>query len=128
MKPAPFEYQAPGTLREALDLLASNPEAAVIAGGQSLMPVLAFRLATPSLLVDLKRVPGLGDIAIGDDGIRLGAMVRWRDIQDHPGISAGIRCCGRPSPTSRITRSAAAARSAAAWPTPIRPPSCPAWR
>ena len=66
MKPAPFDYQTPGTLREAIDLLASNPEAFVIAGGQSLMPVLAFRLATPSLLVDLRRLPGLGYIAVGD--------------------------------------------------------------
>src|SRR3954452_24301868 len=58
MKPAPFDYQAPSTLREAIDLLASNPEAFVIAGGQSLMPVLAFRLSTPSLLVDLRRLHG----------------------------------------------------------------------
>jgi carbon-monoxide dehydrogenase medium subunit len=84
MKPAPFEYQAPATLREAIDLLAADPEAAVIAGGQSLMPVLAFRLATPSLLVDLRRVPGLGDITVGDSGVRLGARVRWRDIEDDP--------------------------------------------
>ena len=82
MKPAPFDYQAPGTLREAIDLLASNPGAFVIAGGQSLMPVLAFRLATPSLLVDLRRLPGLGNIAVGDDGFRLGALVRWRDIEE----------------------------------------------
>ena len=82
MKPAPFDYQAPGTLREAIDLLASNPEAFVIAGGQSLMPVLAFRLVTPSLLVDLRRLPGLGNIAVGDGGVRLGALVRWRDIED----------------------------------------------
>jgi carbon-monoxide dehydrogenase medium subunit len=82
MKPAPFEYQAPATLREAIDLLASDPEATLIAGGQSLMPVLAFRLAAPSLLVDLRRVPGLGSIAIGDSGVRLGARVRWRDIED----------------------------------------------
>jgi aerobic carbon-monoxide dehydrogenase medium subunit len=82
MKPAPFDYQAPGNLREAIDLLASNPEAMVIAGGQSLVPVLAFRLATPSLLVDLRRLPGLGNIAVGDDGFRLGALVRWRDIED----------------------------------------------
>ena len=82
MKPAPFDYQAPSTLREAIDLLVSNPDAFVIAGGQSLMPVLAFRLATPSLLVDLRRLPGLGNIAIGDDGLRLGALVRWRDIED----------------------------------------------
>ena len=47
MKPAPFNYQAPATLREAIDLLASDPEATVIAGGQSLMPVLALRLAAP---------------------------------------------------------------------------------
>ena len=97
MKPAPFDYQAPDTLREAIDLLASNPEAFVIAGGQSLMPVLAFRLATPSLLVDLRRLPGLGNIAISDDGFRLGALVRWRDIEDdqrlmaaHPLLHAAV--------------------------------------
>jgi carbon-monoxide dehydrogenase medium subunit len=89
MKPAPFDYQAPGTLREAIDLLASNPEASVIAGGQSLMPVLAFRLATPSLLVDLRRLPGLGSIAVGDDGFRLGALVRWRDIEDDRRLATG---------------------------------------
>ncbi len=91
MKPAPFDYQAPDTLREAIDLLASNPEAFVIAGGQSLMPVLAFRLATPSLL------PGLGNIAVGDDGLSLGALVSWRDIEDdqrlvaaHPLLHAAV--------------------------------------
>jgi carbon-monoxide dehydrogenase medium subunit len=97
MKPAPFDYHAPGTLGEAIDLLASNPEALVIAGGQSLMPVLAFRLATPSLLVDLRRLPGLDNIAVGDDGFRLGALVRWRDIEDdqrlvaaHPLLHAAV--------------------------------------
>src|ERR1051326_4420233 len=84
MKPAPFDYQAPATLRQAVELLASDLEAMVIAGGQSLMPLLALRLATPSLLVDLRRIPGLDAIAIGDDGIRLGARVRWRDIEDDP--------------------------------------------
>ena len=82
MKPAPFEYQVPATLREAIDLLVSDPEATVIGGGQSLMPVLAFRLAAPSTLVDLRRVSGLGNIAIGESGVRLGARVRWRDIED----------------------------------------------
>jgi carbon-monoxide dehydrogenase medium subunit len=97
MKPAPFDYQSPGTLREATDLLASNPEAVVIAGGQSLMPVLAFRLATPSLLVDLRRLSGLGNIAVDDGGFRLGALVRWRDIEDdqrlvaaHPLLHAAV--------------------------------------
>jgi aerobic carbon-monoxide dehydrogenase medium subunit len=61
------------------------------------MPVLAFRLATPSLLVDLRRLPGLGNIAVGDDGLSLGALVRWRDIEDdqrlvsaHPLLHAAV--------------------------------------
>ena len=82
MKPAPFDYQAPATLREAISLLGSHPEAAVIAGGQSLMPVLAFRLATPSLLVDLRRIQELDYIGVGEDGVRLGALVRWRAVED----------------------------------------------
>jgi aerobic carbon-monoxide dehydrogenase medium subunit len=82
MKPAHFDYQSPATLRKAIDLLGSNPEAAVIAGGQSLMPVLAFRLATPSLLVDLRRIWELDYIGVGEDGVRLGALVRWRAVGD----------------------------------------------
>jgi aerobic carbon-monoxide dehydrogenase medium subunit len=74
MKPAPFDYQAPATLREAIGLLGSHPEAAVIAGGQSLMPVLAFRLGTPSLLVDLRRIRELDYIGVGEDGVSLGAL------------------------------------------------------
>jgi aerobic carbon-monoxide dehydrogenase medium subunit len=81
LKPAPFEYQAPTTLQEAAALLAADPEAVLIAGGQSLMPVLAFRLATPSALIDLRRVAGLDTITIDDAGIRLGARVRWVDIE-----------------------------------------------
>src|SRR5436190_19419253 len=70
MKPAPFDYQAPSTLREVIDLLASNPEAFVIAGGQSLMPVLAFRLANTSLLVDLRMLYGLGNLGAGVGGLQ----------------------------------------------------------
>jgi carbon-monoxide dehydrogenase medium subunit len=84
MKPSPFEYRAPETLDEAVALLAADPDAKVLAGGQSLMPVLAFRLSAPSLLVDLRRLPGLDDIVVGADGIRLGASVRWRDIERDP--------------------------------------------
>ncbi len=82
MKPAPFDYQAPATLREAISLLGSHPEAAVIAGGQSLMPVLAFRLATPSLLVDLRRIRELDYIGVGENGVRLGALARGRAVED----------------------------------------------
>jgi aerobic carbon-monoxide dehydrogenase medium subunit len=88
MKPARFEYRAPDTLEEAVALLAAAPEAKPIAGGQSLMPMLAFRLAAPSLLVDLRRLPGLDRIEIGADGVRLGAKVRWRDIEEDARLAA----------------------------------------
>jgi carbon-monoxide dehydrogenase medium subunit len=83
-----FEYAAPGTLDEALALLASNPGAKALAGGQSLIPTMAFRLAAPPMLVDLRRVRGLDAIRIGAEGTRLGARVRWRDIEDHAELRA----------------------------------------
>src|SRR3989440_1396087 len=82
MKFAPFEYAAPATLDEAVRLLAgAKGTAKVLAGGQSLLPTMAFRLATPSLLVDLKKIPGLDRIEITEQGVRLGARVRWCDIE-----------------------------------------------
>ena len=81
MKPSAFEYESPSSLAEAVRLLGSRGgNAKIIAGGQSLMPMLAFRLAAPELLVDLKRIPDLNVIRIGADGVRLGAKVRWCDI------------------------------------------------
>ncbi len=82
MKLPPFEYAAPATLAEALSLLSrSGGSAKALAGGQSLLPTMAFRLAAPKILVDLRRVPDLDRITIGEDGVRLGAKVRWRDIE-----------------------------------------------
>jgi carbon-monoxide dehydrogenase medium subunit len=78
-----FEYAAPVTLDEAIALLASREGAKALAGGQSLIPTMAFRLAAPSMLVDLRKIPGLNEIRIDKDFIRLGASVRWRDIQDN---------------------------------------------
>ena len=73
MKLPAFEYACPATLKEAVALLASHQgEAKALAGGQSLMPMMAFRIAQPSLLVDLRKLPGLKDIKIGPDGVRLG--------------------------------------------------------
>src|SRR5262245_12697761 len=83
MKLPAFEYACPATINEAIALLAGHAgEAKPLAGGQSLVPMMAFRIAQPSLLVDLRRLPGLGEIRIGADGVRLGALVRWRDILD----------------------------------------------
>jgi carbon-monoxide dehydrogenase medium subunit len=98
MKLPAFEYACPGTLAEAVALLASHDgDAKAIAGGQSLVPMLAFRVASPSLLVDLRKLPGLDQIKITDSGVHLGALVRWRDILDdarlkraHPLLVAAV--------------------------------------
>jgi CO/xanthine dehydrogenase FAD-binding subunit len=82
MKLPAFEYASPATMEEAVALLASRfGNAKIISGGQSLVPMLAFRLAAPELLVDLKRLQGLSGIVIAEDGVRLGAKVRWCEIE-----------------------------------------------
>jgi carbon-monoxide dehydrogenase medium subunit len=83
-----FDYAAPASLQEAVALLASRPGAKALAGGQSLIPTMAFRLAAPSLLVDLRKIDILGGITIEEDFVRLGALVRWRDIQSHRELKA----------------------------------------
>jgi carbon-monoxide dehydrogenase medium subunit len=88
MKPPRFDYARPSTLDEAIALLAAyDGDAKPIAGGQSLMPMLAFRLAAPRLVVDIGRIAGLDGIRIEADGsVAIGALVRWRDIERHRGL------------------------------------------
>jgi carbon-monoxide dehydrogenase medium subunit len=77
VKPAPFRYADPGSLDEALAVLSSEGEGAkVLAGGQSLIPLLSMRLAAPATLVDINRVPGLDTVETTGDGVRVGALVR----------------------------------------------------
>jgi carbon-monoxide dehydrogenase medium subunit len=98
MKLPPFEYAGPTTRPDAVQLLASRDgDAKAIAGGQSLMPMLAFRLAQPALLVDLRKLGDLRGIRLSEKGVTLGAMVRWREIEDddrldtaHPLLKAAI--------------------------------------
>src|SRR5246500_929211 len=98
MKLPPFEYACPTSISEAVALLASHDgEAKPLAGGQSLVPMLAFRVAAPSLLVDLRKLEELRQIRIMQDGVALGAMVRWRDILEdarlltaHPLLVAAV--------------------------------------
>jgi carbon-monoxide dehydrogenase medium subunit len=79
VKPPPFDYHAPETLEEALTLLReAGDEARALAGGQSLVPMLNFRLARPSVLIDLNRVADLNAITPGTGVVRFGAMVRER--------------------------------------------------
>ena len=92
MKPAPFEYVAPQSMAETLEVLAEHGgEAKLLAGGQSLIPVMNFRLAQPAVLVDLNNVPGLDGIEpTPDGGIRVGAMCRVGRIERDPEIASRV--------------------------------------
>lgn len=82
MKLPAFEYAAPRSLEEALRLLVSaDGMSKVVAGGQSLMPMLAFRLASPSVLVDLNGIADLQGIRVEESGVTFGAMVKWCEIE-----------------------------------------------
>ncbi len=83
MKPAPFQYHAPTSREEALSLLVEHGyEAKILAGGQSLVPSMNFRLAQPGILIDLNRIDDLFGIhATEDGGLRIGAMTRQRDVE-----------------------------------------------
>ncbi|HYC43893.1 MAG TPA: FAD binding domain-containing protein [Burkholderiales bacterium] len=99
MKLPAFEYAAPRSARDVVELLAAHRGAArIIAGGQSLLPMMAFRLVQPELLVDLRNVPDLQQIAVDASGIALGARTRWCDIEAnaalriaHPLLTEAVR-------------------------------------
>jgi carbon-monoxide dehydrogenase medium subunit len=80
MKPAPFAYLRPSTLEEALTALAGEQGAKVLAGGQSLVPLLSMRLAAPSTLVDINALPDLGDVTCDASGVRVGALARHAEV------------------------------------------------
>ncbi len=82
MKPSPFDYLAPGHLDDALGALAEHTgEAKVLAGGQSLVPAMNFRLATPSVLVDLNRIGGLANVHMNDGELVIQSLVRHRALE-----------------------------------------------
>ena len=82
MKPAQFEYHGPTTVDEACALLSSLEDAKVLAGGQSLIPLLNFRLARPAHLVDINRVAGLDRIYERDNGVAVQALARQAAVED----------------------------------------------
>jgi len=87
VKPAPFQYYAPERLDEALALLAEHgDEAKPLAGGQSLVPAMNFRLARPAVLVDLNRIPDLAFVRTVDGELRIGTMTRQRVVERHPAV------------------------------------------
>jgi carbon-monoxide dehydrogenase medium subunit len=90
MKPAPFDYYAPTTVEQALAHLAEHgDEAKVLAGGQSLVPMMNFRLVEPSVLVDLNPIPDLAFIHANEDGgLRIGALTRHHQVEVDPLVAA----------------------------------------
>ena len=78
MKPPPFEYVAPDSVDEALEALASTEDSRVLAGGQSLVPLMNLRLARPALLVDCNRVRDLAAFSVHNGTARVGAFCRHR--------------------------------------------------
>jgi carbon-monoxide dehydrogenase medium subunit len=81
MFPAKFAYAAPASLQEAVGLL-EDPDAKVLAGGHSLLPLMKLRLAQPKLLVDIGRIPGLSYIRVEGNQLAIGAMTTYREIQN----------------------------------------------
>jgi carbon-monoxide dehydrogenase medium subunit len=82
VKPSPFAYTAPSSLDEALAVLAEvGDDAKVLAGGQSLLPILSMRLAAPAHLVDINRVSELAYVRVEDGGVRVGALARHVDVE-----------------------------------------------
>jgi len=89
MKPPSFDYEAPATLEDAVALLAANEfEAKLLAGGQSLMPLLNMRLTRPGLLIDLARVPGLDSMNEDAGGLTVGGMARQRAVELSPAVKS----------------------------------------
>ncbi|SRR5258707_793729 len=86
MKPSLFGYQAPKSLEDAITILAGDADAAVLAGGQSLLPAMNFRVATPSMLVDIQHIEALQGIVVEKERIVVRAMTRHRELELHPDV------------------------------------------
>ena len=110
MKPAPFEFARPASLGDALEVLAANPGAKVLAGGQSLIPLLSMRLAAPSMLVDINALSELAYVRSDDDGVRVGALARHAEVEADPDarrvqplLSQALRMVAHPTIRNRGT-------------------------
>jgi carbon-monoxide dehydrogenase medium subunit len=96
MKPSPFTLHRPSALPEALDVLARvGADGKVLAGGQSLIPLLSMRLAAPAHLVDVNAVPGLDAIEVADREVRVGALVRHTALLQHPAARDDVPLLGQ---------------------------------
>src|SRR5262245_18560591 len=98
MKPAPFEYSRPGNVEEACALLAADEGARLIAGGQTLVPLMAMRVARPTRLVDIARIADLAFVRKEESCIVIGAVTRQCLVERHPLAAAHVRLLARAMP------------------------------
>ncbi|HJQ00541.1 MAG TPA: FAD binding domain-containing protein [Jatrophihabitans sp.] len=111
MKPPAFEYSRPGSVAEALDLLAEHGlDGKVLAGGQSLIPLLSMRLAAPARLIDINSLTELAYVRTGSDGVRVGALARHSAVLAdraaagrQPLLAAALACVAHPTIRNRGT-------------------------
>ena len=98
MKPAAFDYAVPATIAVAVALLARHEGAKPISGGQSLMPMLSFRMLEPGCLVDINRIPGLDSIALDGGTLRIGALARHAQVMAHPLVAQHLPLLAQAMP------------------------------
>src|SRR5262245_19565273 len=98
MKPVAFDYVRPASLAEACALLAANEGARVIAGGQTLIPMLAMRLARPTRLLDIARIADLAFIRDDGDGVTIGAVTRQSVAEHDPVVAAKLPLLAKALP------------------------------
>jgi 2-furoyl-CoA dehydrogenase FAD binding subunit len=110
VKPAPFDYLRPATLDEAVQALAAHPDAKVLAGGQSLIPLLSMRLAAPAVLVDINGLAELAYVSVDDGGVRVGALARHTRVERDSGaarvqplVAEALRLVAHPTIRNRGT-------------------------
>ena len=116
MKPAPFRYARPATVAEAVGLLATHGTAArLLAGGQSLVPLLVRRVERPALIVDINRIAGLDGIEILPGWVRMGALVRQEQVLRSAAVRQEVAGLAQAIARSPIPSSASAAPWSANW-------------
>ncbi len=99
MKAPSFRYVRPTSLEEALDVLAqADGQAQILAGGQSLMPMLAMRIAAPEILVDINRIPELAGITLENDLVRIGALTRYVELEKSSVVAEHLPLIARALP------------------------------
>src|SRR5712691_1201200 len=98
MKPASFDYARPKNLDEACAMLAASDDARIIAGGQTLVPLMAMRLARPKLIVDIARIPGLAFVRADGDTVTIGATTRQCVVEQDPIVRSKLPLLARVMP------------------------------